>query len=89
MRIVRHRNFKKRYQRLDKYIRGKADLAMEKFYRNPFDPLLRNHALKGDMVGRRAISVTGDVRIIFEEHDNYVLVIMLDVGTHNQIYPYS
>lgn len=86
MRIVRHRNFKKRYQRLDKYMREKANLAMEKFQRNPFDPILRNHALKGDMVGRRAISVTGDVRIIFEEHDDYVLVIMLDVGTHNQIY---
>ena len=79
MQILRHKNFKKRYKRLTKPL-------IEKFYQNPFDPLLENHPLKGSMLGKRAISVTGDVRIIFEEHGNYVLVIMLDVGTHNQVY---
>lgn len=38
------------------------------------------------MKGKRAFSVTGDMRIIFEEFDDYVLVIMLDIGTHAQVY---
>lgn len=36
--------------------------------------------------GKRSFSVTGDMRIIFEEHENYTMVLMLDVGTHNQVY---
>lgn len=85
MRILRHKNFKKRYKKLDKFLKEKVNLSITKFYRNPF-PSLKNHALKGEMNGRRAISITGDIHIIFEEHDNYILVIMLDIGTHNQVY---
>jgi len=67
-------------------LKEKVNLSIEKFYQDPFDPSLKNHPLHGGMSGRRSISVTGDVRIIFEEYDNYVLVIMLDIGTHNQVY---
>lgn len=86
MQIRRHKSFKKSYRKLEKNIRDKVDFTIEKFFNNPFDPLLRNHELKGKLAGKRSISVTGDIRIIFEEYDNYVLVIMLDVGTHNQVY---
>lgn len=67
-------------------MRLKIDTALVRFKSNPLDAALYNHPLKGAMTGKRAISVTGDVRIIFEEYNNYVLVIMLDVGTHNQVY---
>jgi addiction module RelE/StbE family toxin len=86
MQILRHKNFKKRYERLTKSLKEKVNLSIERFYQDPFDPSLKNHALKGAMSGRRAISVTGDIRMIFEEYDDYVLVVMLDVGTHNQVY---
>ncbi len=86
MKILRHNNFKKRYERLNKFLKEKVNSSIEKFYKNPRDPTLMNHALRGRMIGKRAISVTGDVRIIFEEYDNYILVMMLDVGTHNQVY---
>lgn len=86
MRILRHKKFKKRYKKLDGFLRKRVDLSIEKFFRNPFDPTLRNHALSGKMDGKRAISVTGDMRIVFEEYNNYVLVVMLDVGTHGRVY---
>ncbi len=86
MRILRHKIFKRRYKRLDKFSRKRVDSSIEKLYRDPFDPSLRNHALSGKMHGKRSISVTGDIRIIFEEHGDYVLVVMLDVGTHGQVY---
>jgi addiction module RelE/StbE family toxin len=86
MKIVRHKNFKKKYKKLPQGIKTKVNLAIKKFSSNPLDPSLKNHSLRGGMSGKRAISVTGDVRIIFEECDGYVLVVMLDVGTHAQVY---
>lgn len=86
MQIQYHRQFEKRFAKLQPQIKKKVITAIQQFAKNPFDPKLRNHALTGRLAGLRAISVMGDLRIIFEEHDHYVLVIMLDVGTHNQVY---
>lgn len=86
MQILRHKNFKKQYKKLDEFSRKKVNLSIKRFHENPFNPLLKNHKLNGSMSGRRAISVTGDLRIIFEEYDDYVTVLMLDIGTHNQVY---
>lgn len=81
-----HNNFHKRYRKLNQKIQIKVDDAIKKFRLDPLNPALRNHALTGRMFGKRAFWVTGNVRIIFEEHNHYVFVIILDVGTHNQIY---
>lgn len=60
--------------------------ALTVFQDNPFDPHLKNHPLVGKLAGQRAFSVTGDLRVLFEEYDTYVLVLLLDVGTHSQVY---
>ena len=86
MKTVRHKNFKKQYKKLLQPLKTKVDLALKKFVTNPFDETLKNHALKGKMYGKRAFSITGDIRIVFEEYDDYVVVIVLAVGSHNQIY---
>lgn len=86
MKVLYHKKFSKHFERLSFKLQGKVIDTVELFRKNPFDPILRNHVLRGEIGNRRAISVTGDVRIIFEEYNNYVLVIMLDVGTHNQVY---
>ena len=86
MRIVLQKSFRKSLERLTPKMRDKVRAAIYKFRSNPFDPTLRNHPLKGSMVGRRAFSVGGDMRIIFKEYENYTMVLMLDVGSHNQVY---
>lgn len=86
MQIQYHKNFTKNFKKLTPKLQQKTLTAIEQFTKDPHNPLLRNHALKGRMQGLRAFSVSGDVRIIFQEKDNYVLVIMLDVGIHNQVY---
>lgn len=86
MKILYHKKFDKRFEKLSFKLQDKVIEIIKLFQKNPINPILENHALRGRMNGKRAISVTGDVRIIFEEHNNYVLVIMLDVGTHNQVY---
>jgi addiction module RelE/StbE family toxin len=45
---------------------------------------LDDHPLSGKLIGRRAFSVNGDVRVIYEETE--LFIILLDIGTHNQVY---
>jgi addiction module RelE/StbE family toxin len=45
---------------------------------------LNDHPLKGSMKGKRAFSIAGDVRVVYEE--TYEVFIFLDVGSHNQVY---
>lgn len=86
MHIEYHRYFTKAFLTLRKKHQDKVSSAINEFQKDPFAKKLRNHQLKGRLSGKRAISVTGDLRIIFQEYENYTLVIMLDVGTHNQVY---
>lgn len=86
MKIKYLKKFDKRFAKLDSKLQGKVIEAVKSFQKDHSNPILKNHLLKGSMSGKRAISVTGDVRIIFEEYENYVLVIMLDIGSHAQVY---
>lgn len=86
MKVFFYKTFNKRFARLSPKLQMKVEEAILFFRKNPFDPRLRNHALSGDLAGKRAFSAGGDLRIVFREQNNHILVIMLDVGTHNQVY---
>ncbi len=86
MQINYTKKFQKAFLKLDNKHRAKVLNIIQIFQENPLSQILRNHPLKGSMLGQSAISVTGDLRIIFEEHQEYTLVLMLDLGTHNQVY---
>jgi addiction module RelE/StbE family toxin len=45
---------------------------------------LNDHPLTGKLKGLRAFSVGGDVRVVYQEAENYYL--FLDIGSHNQVY---
>lgn len=81
-----HKKFDKQYSKLNKKIQKKVDKTIENFMKNPFSKNLYNHPLKGLQKYKRSISVTGDLRIIFKEQDDYTLVFMLELGTHSQLY---
>lgn len=86
MRLTFHRHFKKSFDKLHLSLQKKTEETLHLFSENPYHPRLKNHKLQGNLHEKRAISVTGDVRIIFEEFEDYTLVLILDVGTHNQVY---
>lgn len=81
-----HKRFDKHLRRLSPDHREQTKAALRRFAENPFDSSLRNHPLKGHLDGRRAFSVSSDIRVVFQEFDGYVVVLMLDVGTHDQVY---
>ena len=88
MNIKRHPDFKKHYrQRIDnnpKLVKKTME-RLQLFQENPSNPILKDHQLKGDKSEFRAFSVTGDIRIVYlpEPQDE---VILLDIGSHNQVY---
>ena len=86
MQIRYHKRFEKHYQKLSDELKNKVQQKIAVFSQNPLDRQLKNHALTGKLFGKRAFSVTGDMRVIFEEFEDYTLVLFVDVGTHNQVY---
>lgn len=45
---------------------------------------LNDHPLSGKLAGKRAFSITADVRVVYTETDTEIF--FLDIGTHNQVY---
>lgn len=65
-------------------LQSKLEERLAMLLTNPLHPLLHDHPLKGNQSGRRAFSVTGDVRVIYRIVDKTIE--LLDIGTHNQVY---
>lgn len=86
MKIVFKKRFTKQYEKLRDGDQLKVDESLYKFALNPFDPVLKNHALHGKMAEYRSISAANNIRIVFEVVDDYFAVIMISVGSHNQVY---
>ena len=85
MNIRFHRNFEKRYARIPPSVRKQFKERSDVFMRNPYDPILQNHALKGKYQGYRSINITGDYRAVYKFIDGN-MIIFVDLGTHSELY---
>lgn len=65
-------------------LRGPYTEALDKVTNDPFDPSLHTHALKGELQGRYAFSLTHSLRITFKFTSD--IVHLLDIGTHDEVY---
>lgn len=86
MKIRFQKSFKKDFVKLTPKQKFQVEKRIQEFIQNPYNPILKNHALHGKMKTERSISAGGDLRIIFREKDDYVVVIFIHVGSHNQVY---
>ena len=86
MEVKFHKRFEKRFKKMPANLRSKVIDTIEKFGESPFDRSLHNHQLTGKMADFRSISISNDIRIIFQEFEHYTIVIMLEVGSHNVVY---
>ena len=73
--------FKKHPEYIEKYEHVVDTLSM-----NPFHPSLRLHALSGDLKGFHAISLTYDYRVILELIIQDQKIILVDIGSHDEVY---
>ncbi|MCD6434994.1 MAG: type II toxin-antitoxin system mRNA interferase toxin, RelE/StbE family [Clostridiales bacterium] len=86
MKIIYHKIFLKSFKKLSSKNKEIVKKTIGVFSKDPFDKKLKNHALKGRMQGKRAISIKGDFRIIFVEQDEYLIVMILNLEKHNRVY---
>lgn len=58
------------------------------FSNNPYDPVLQNHALRGEWEGYRSINITTDWRALYEEikDGDEIVAYFSYIGTHKQLY---
>ncbi len=83
MKIDFHRNYLKAYKKLRKSLQLQAEERIQLFIQDRKDPLLKNHPLQGRMKDKRAFSVSGDYRIVYEKLENDEIVFLfLDIGKH-------
>ena len=52
---------------------------------NEFDPILRNHTLKGKNKTIRSITITGDFRAHYTIHESDVRY-FVTIGSHSELY---
>ena len=84
MKIKLHKNFEKGYKKLASGEKKKFKERRDLFLQDEFNPILNNHALKGNYLGYRSINVTGDIRAIYKREQN--LAIFVVIGSHSNLY---
>lgn len=87
MKIQFSKQFAKQYSKAPAKIKKVFDNRLKLFIADPFNSLLRNHALSGELHGYRSINITGDWRALYRVTGSSNKVAFFDMlGTHSQLY---
>ncbi|PIU16308.1 hypothetical protein COT20_00570 [bacterium (Candidatus Gribaldobacteria) CG08_land_8_20_14_0_20_39_15] len=85
MKIFFHKNFEKKFNKLRVSDKKRTRECLCLFSKDPFDPILENHPLKGRYTDYRNINITGNLRAIYK-FLNENECIFVDVDTHSNLY---
>lgn len=75
--------YKKRFSHKPK-VQQKFEERVRLFVANQNDPILKDHTLGKKLLGHRAFSITGDIRVVYYIYDD--IAYFIDIGTHSQVY---
>jgi len=87
MRVVYHKIFKKNFKKrvaLRPKLRLRFYQRLNLLLKEPENPLLRRHRLKGRKKLYWSFSITGDIRVVYRIEKNTIF--LYDIGTHAQVY---
>ncbi|MBI4723359.1 MAG: hypothetical protein HY769_10280 [Candidatus Stahlbacteria bacterium] len=59
---------------------------MELFVKGPFHPFLRTHSLSGVLQELWSLRINYECRLIFKFAEKRKRVLLIDIGTHNEVY---
>ena len=85
MRIRYLPKFKKQFKKLPAKQRKQFEERLRIFMKDPTDPRLRLHPLKGTYAGYWSLNISGDLRALFYREGEDVVIFAL-IGTHSQLY---
>ncbi len=85
MTVIFHRSFERNFSKLTAGEQTRFKERLVLFVKDPFNPMLGNHPLRGKYEGYRSINVGGDLRAVYKPiaPDTAVFVA---VGTHSKLY---
>jgi addiction module RelE/StbE family toxin len=88
MKVKYTKKFAKQYDKADLKIQTFFKERLKLFLKEPSNPQLRNHPLKGKLTGYRSINITGDWRALYSEEirKGEVIITFEMIGTHSQLY---
>lgn len=86
MELIFTKAFRNAFSKLTIAHQKQVQKAVGRYQADRTDPALRDHALKGKMIGLRAFSAAWDLRVVYGEEDGFTTIILIDIGTHNQVY---
>lgn len=85
MRIKYSRRFRKRFQKLRANEQKRFWQRLELLKNNPDATQLNHHVLKGQYLGLHSINVGGDLRALYIEKGDELILFEL-IGTHSELY---
>lgn len=86
MEFIHTKSFRKALAKLSRNQQDAVQAGVELYRNNRNDLSLRDHALKGRMKGLRAFSAAWDLRVIYREEGDFITIVLIDTGTHSQVY---
>lgn len=81
-------SFKKNFNKRIKSNRSLCNKYKQRlllFMSNSSSPILKDHGLIGKMKDFRSFSITGDIRVIYQQESEDIIN-FIDIGSHNQVY---
>ncbi len=88
-RLIWTANFTRAAKKLTRYQpewRAKLAAILRDLETDPFQPHLKLHSLHGALNGMQAVSLTYDYRIILTVVVTEKEVMLLDIGSHDEVY---
>lgn len=85
MDILFNRNFKRQYKKLRIIEREKTQQRLRLFMQDQNNPILNNHALKGEYCGFYSINIAGDLRALYRLVKKDVALFII-IDTHSNLY---
>lgn len=79
------KQFVKQYKKQPENIKVAFNKRLKLLLESPDSKILNIHALKGQYSGLQSINVTGDVRALYYQSGDR-LIIFAFIGTHSQLY---
>jgi mRNA-degrading endonuclease YafQ of YafQ-DinJ toxin-antitoxin module len=76
----------RKLRRVSPDLASRIDRVLNDLIVDPFQPRLRLHALRGELDGLHAVSVTYSHRIILTLLVSEREIILLDIGNHDEVY---
>ena len=88
--VVELREFRRSIKRVSQYRnfdRLELDRVVELLRADKrLEPRHKDHALKGKYLGIRECHIKNDLLLLYEKHENKLILYLVDIGTHTSVF---